>query len=67
MTRYSQQYISKHNMTINQYMTELTFPFKPTTKKVSCYNTKHWMLNEVWVCIIMDPSTDIRKLYPVGV
>lgn len=53
-------------MTLDQYMTELTFPFK-LIQKLSCYNTKLWMLNEVKVCIIMDPFTNIRKLYPVGV
>ncbi len=41
-------------MTLDQYMTELTFPFK-LIQKLSCYNTKLWMLNEVKVCIIMDP------------
>lgn len=51
---------------MDQYMTELTFPFK-LMQKLSCYKTKPWMLNEVKVCIIMYPSTDIRKLYPVGV
>ncbi len=53
-------------MTLDQYMTELTFPFK-LIQKLSCYKTKLWMLNEVKVCIITDPFTNIRKLYPVGV
>lgn len=52
-------------MTLDQYMTELTFPFR-LIQKLSCYKTKCWMLNEVKVCIIMDPSIDIRKLCPVG-